>query len=396
MYSSVLEESQNPEQINYTVDVITKKQINCETIMEYKNMTKYEIIKWLREENPEELARLWHEADNTRSVNVGNEVHLRGLIEISNHCVRQCAYCGINIKNASISRYRMTFDEIIECAAMAHSFNYGTVVIQAGEDYGLDTEFIGSLVRHIKEEFGLAITLSLGERKDTELLSWRKARADRYLLRFETSNEQLYELIHPPSNNIKIDRVELLCKLRNIGYEIGSGVMIGIHGQSYENLADDILLFKKIDLDMIGVGPYIPHPSTSLGKNIKKMNLSSNLQVPATELMCYKVIALSRLICPEANIPSATALATLNLTNGRETGLCRGANILMPNLTPVKYRSLYEIYPSKACIFETAQQCQSCIASKIHAIGRAIGKGPGSCKKRNTGNTDVGKICSKF
>jgi len=162
-----------------------------------------------------------------------------------------------------------------------------------------------------------------------------------------------------------------------MGYEIGSGVMIGIPGQSYESLADDVEAFGWLDLDMIGVGPYIMHPGTPLGDGQPARWVARHEQVPNSELMTYKVVALARLACPEANIPSTTALATLNKDNGRELGLIRGANVVMPNLTPPQYRALYEIYPSKACIFETADACQTCMSARIRSIGRHVGTGPG-------------------
>ncbi|MDD4892008.1 MAG: [FeFe] hydrogenase H-cluster radical SAM maturase HydE, partial [Phycisphaerae bacterium] len=172
--------------------------------------------------------------------------------------------------------------------------------------------------------------------------------------------------------------------LRRLGYQIGSGVMIGIPGQAYTTLADDLDLFRQLDLDMIGVGPFIAHPQTPLGElPSAECRLPNSDQVPNTELMTYKVLALARLACPRANIPSTTALATLNLATGRELGLMRGANVVMPNLTPLKYRTLYEIYPAKACIRETADECHSCLRSRIASIGRTVGTGRGDTRMEN-------------
>ncbi len=224
----------------------------------------------------------------------------------------------------------------------------------------------------------------LKEQDEQELQRWRDAGADRYLLRFETSNSKLFDLIHPPKVTGKIDRLELLIKLRQMGYEIGSGVMIGLPGQSYEDLAEDILTFKRLDLDMVGVGPYLPHPQTPLGGNLQEYMLDEGKQVASSEDMCYKVIALTRLVCPQANIPATSSLATVNIASGRENGLSRGANILMPNLTPTKYRQFYEIYPSKACIFETAKECRGCMAGRIRSINRSIGSGAGARQGRKT------------
>jgi len=248
--------------------------------------------------------------------------------------------------------------------------------MQAGEDPGITKEWMTHLIRSIKSETGLAITLSLGERNDEELMEWKEAGADRYLLRFETSNRRLYELIHPSLAGVVLDRITMLRRLREMGYEIGSGVMIGIPGQTYQDLANDIEMFRTLDLDMIGVGPFIPHQLSPLGSGVFPMAPVGE-QVPNNESMTYKVIALARLVCPRANIPSTTALATLNKASGRELGLSRGANIVMPNMTPRKYRALYELYPSKACIDETAEECRSCMAGRIMSIGRTVGKGRG-------------------
>jgi biotin synthase len=336
-----------------------------------------EILSWLREVHPGRLAELWQRADQTRQQYVGGDVHLRGLVEISNYCIRLCGYCGLRAPNTELKRYRMTHAEILECVRKAVAFRYGTVVIQAGEDPGIEADWMAEVVRQIKRETPLAVTLSLGERNDEELALWRAAGADRYLLRFETSNAQLYNRIHPSRPNQRSDRIAMLRRLRELGYEVGSGVMIGIPGQSYEDLADDIALFGELSLDMIGVGPYLPHPATPLGDPDNPPLLPSDTQVPNNEGMTYKVIALTRLTCPRANIPSTTALATLNLSQGRELGLVRGANVIMPNLTPPQYRVLYEIYPSKACIRETGEQCHVCVTARIENLGRGIGQGRG-------------------
>ncbi len=340
-------------------------------------MIRSEIINWLKETDSTTLEELWQRADEIRKENVGDEVHLRGLIEISSHCARLCGYCGLNARNKDLKRYRMSAEEIVSCAKDAVKYGYGTAVIQAGEDFGITKDWVVDLIRKIKDETPLAVTLSLGERSEDELIAWRRAGADRYLLRFETSSRQLYEIIHPPLAGKYSDRFEILRNLGQIGYEVGSGVMIGIPGQSYEVLADDLEQFKAIDLDMIGVGPFITHPDTPLGRGENIKSLPEDQQVPNTELMTYKVVALTRIICPQTNIPSTSALATLNIAEGRELGLNRGANIIMPNLTPVQYRALYEIYPAKACVNETAEQCHGCVKNRILAIGRTLGSGRG-------------------
>jgi biotin synthase len=337
------------------------------------------ILRWLSCDDQVALDDLWRQADQVRKQHVGDDVHLRGLIEISNHCLRQCHYCGLRIGNRSLSRYRMSPDEILVAAKKARDLGYGTVVLQAGEDDELTVDLVCDVVRRIKREVALAVTLSLGERSLDELAAWRKAGADRYLLRFETSNQELFARIHPPRGQSRSPRLDILRALAALGYEVGSGVMLGIPGQTYEDVARDLELFRALDLDMIGVGPFIAHPETPLGRETPE---PAPGQVPATELMTYKVIALARLLCPDTNIPSTTALATLNLAEGRELALQRGANVVMPNLTPPEYRVHYEIYPAKACIRETADICNRCLSGRITKLGRPIGKGAGASPKR--------------
>ena len=336
-------------------------------------MNRSEIVQWLREPAENRLETLWERADAVRSEHVGDEVHLRGLVELSNHCRRSCHYCGLRADNAELTRYRMSRDEVLEAAGTAVELGYGTIVMQAGEDPGITEEGMAELIRQIKAETPLAVTLSLGERTDRELKAWRAAGADRYLLRFETSNPTLYRRIHPAYGGHPEDRIDLLHRLRELGYEVGSGVMIGIPGQTYESLARDIELFAQLDLDMIGCGPFIAHPKTPLGET----HADRAEQVPADQQMTFKVLALARIVCPDTNIPATTALATLNRDSGRELGLQRGANVVMPNLTPTAYRQMYEIYPGKACVNEGIEQCHPCILRRIDQIGRRPGRGRG-------------------
>lgn len=345
-----------------------------------KDITTDRIERWLRETDKQKLEQLWAAADGVRRETVGDDVHLRGLIEVSNYCVRQCTYCGLAADNKAMTRYRMNADEIFACAEEAAGYGYGTVVMQAGEDYGIEAQWLADIVERIKSQLPLAVTLSMGERPLEDLKQWRQAGADRYLLRFETSDTELYKLIHPPRPGQTTHRFDILTQLQQFGYETGSGVMIGIPGQTYTTLANDIDTFRQYDMDMIGVGPYIANPQTPLEQKGIGYAITPEEQVHNTEMMTYKVIALTRLVCPEANIPSTTALATINKKSGRELGLSRGANVVMPNVTPVEFRTQYEIYPGKACLNETAKQCQGCLAARIASIGRTIGTGFGSRK----------------
>jgi biotin synthase len=262
------------------------------------------------------------------------------------------------------------------------------VVLQGGEDFGITADFMSRVIRAIKSETSLAVTLSLGERLPKELQLWRDAGADRYLLRFETSDPRLYAAIHPPRSTTAnavahpSDRIGQLKLMREMGYEIGSGVMAGIPGQTYEMLARDIELFEELDLDMVGIGPFLSHPETPLGA--KDVRSAGDEQVPSSEMMVLKTVALTRIVCPEANLPATTALATINTVDGREHGLESGGNVFMPILTPSPYREMYQIYPGKACVDEDATQCNACLRGRIDRLGRLVGEGPGGRFTRGT------------
>jgi len=364
------------------------------------NLNRDAILHYLTTTETAEVAELFRIADETRRRHVGEEVHLRGLVEFSSICHRACLYCGLRAPNIAVDRYRLTHEQVLDCARQAVELGYGTVVLQSGEDHSLPAEWICDLVGQIRARFDLAVTLSVGERPAGDYGAFRAAGADRYLLRFETSNPALFQRIHPPAGltrqpeptpapaesaaeiALPHPRLPILRLLKALDFETGSGVMIGIPGQSYRDLANDILLFRELDLDMIGVGPFIPHPATPLGADASAFALPLGEQVPATEAMTYRVIALARLVQPNANIPATTALATLNPARGRELGLQRGANIIMPNMTPVQRRPSYEIYPGKACINETAQQCHQCVKGRIRSLGRLVGQGRGDSPNR--------------
>ena len=342
------------------------------------------VLSWLLETHPGRLEELWRLADETRRARVGDAVHLRGLVEVSNVCRRSCAYCGIAACAPAVPRYRMEASEVLECAERARADGFGTVVLQAGEDPGITREFLADVVRQIRARTGLAVTLSLGERDPGDWRAWREAGADRYLLRFETTDPELYRAIHPSLPGTVSDRIAQLGVLRQIGFEVGTGVMVGIPGQTWETLARDVLTFRDHDMDMIGIGPYIESPGTplagELGERLRARAGSS--QVPADERTTLKVLALTRIVCPDTNIPSTTALATVDPVGGRAHGLQRGANVVMPNLTPPRYRVLYQIYPGKAGLHETADVTVAKIRAQIEALGRSLGTGPGG---RRTG-----------
>lgn len=334
-----------------------------------------DLTRLLALEPSPDLDLFYQAADQVRECQVGNHVHLRGLIEFSNVCRKNCSYCGIRRDNNRVARYRMTVDEILETIINAERLGYRSVVLQSGEDPYYTTKLLAGLLSQIKQKTSLAVTLSIGERKREDYLRFFAAGADRYLIRFETSNPDLYQRLHPDSKYG--DRFLALQWLRDIGYQVGSGVMVGLPGQTLEDLARDIITFKELDLDMVGIGPFISHPQTPLAG-------SENGSVDLT----LKVIALTRIVTRNTHIPATTALATLRPANGREQGLLVGANVLMPNVTPVKYRALYQLYPDKICINESADQCRGCIAGRVTSVGRVISNGRGDSLKQTACNSN--------
>lgn len=347
-------------------------------------LTRRQILDALSETRLEYAEKLWRKADAVRREKVGDAIHLRGLIEFSNRCSRRCLYCGLAAGRGEIERYRMTSTEIINAALVGVRYGFGTVVLQGGEDHDMDPDWFADLIRAIKAMTPMAVTVSVGEWPTEAYALWRAAGADRVLLRFETSNPDLFRRIHPAAPNRTGRRIELLPRLRDMGYQIGSGVMVGLPTQTVEDLASDVEIFRELDLDMIGIGPYMPHPDTPLGVALKRAPTDVLWSPARREYVTYTMVALARLACPEANIPSTSALATANRSKGRERGLTCGANVVMPNLTPLEYRRRYEIYPDKACIGEEAETCTMCLTARIHAIGRTVGTGRGDRLRAET------------
>ena len=337
-------------------------------------ISRSEILAWLREEDEDQLRTLWQRADAVRRESVGDEVHLRGLVEFSNRCARTCTYCGLRAPNRRVVRYMMDENEIMACVREAVALGYGTAVLQGGEDDEMGRDWVSVLVRRIKAETPLAVALSLGERCEADLTAWREAGADRYLLKFETSNRHMFRRIHPPLHGRAADRIGTLRMLRELGYEVGSGVMVGLPGQSCEDLADDVELFARLDLDMVAIGPYVLHPATPLGRLALRLREGGDDPTQHAALMTYKVLALARIVCPRANMPSTTALAAVDPSRGRELGLLRGANVIMVNLTPAAYRAHYDIYPSRASGLESHEE----LIRRILALGRKPGRGRGN------------------
>ena len=300
---------------------------------------------------------------------VGRSVSFRGLVECGNVCEKDCHYCGIRKGNAKVRRYTMSADEIVREAEWSFRAGYGSLVLQSGEISGeAHTEFIEGVLRRIHaitgDDFG--ITLSLGEQTEETYRRWREAGAHRYLLRIETSNPELYAKLHPADHSWERRR-DCLHALRRCGYQVGSGVMAGLPGQTVDDLAADIEFFAAEDLDMIGMGPYIPHPDTLLGRDLE---WTPNEMARRLELG-LRMIAVTRLHLRDVNIAAATALQALD-PEGREKGLLAGANVIMPNVTDTAYRADYQLYAGKPCLNENSTLCRGCLERRIAAIGETV------------------------
>lgn len=330
----------------------------------------FEDIKALLAAEGEEMESLLRRALEVKLRELDNYVHLRGLIEFGNVCEKNCLYCGLRRGNAKVERYALTDDEVLSCARLAHELGYGSVALQSGERS--DPEFIARierLVREIKKIDGgsLGITLSLGEQTEDTYRRWFDAGAHRYLLRIESSAEELYYKIHPRDARHSFrQRIECLESLINIGYQTGTGVMVGLPFQTLDHLAGDLLFFRQMDVAMVGLGPYIPHPDTPLYK-FKDLIPSAKERMDMT----LKMIAVLRLMMPRINMVAATANQTID-PQGREKAIKAGANVIMPNLTPGEYRESYFIYPDKACVKDAPDQCQTCLDIRLAAIGHRI------------------------
>jgi biotin synthase len=323
-------------------------------------LNKNEIIRLLEDSSCSE--DLFNAADRIRKKYVGDEVHLRGLIEFSNMCKRNCLYCGLRSSNSNVKRYRLTPDEIIELAKKAVDYGYKTIVMQSGEDEYYTLDIMKYIIANIKK-LDVALTLSIGEKSIEEYKAYKDAGADRYLIRIETTDRKLYEDMDPGMSHD--ERIRCLNDLKTLGYEVGTGCLVGLPDQTIESLANDILFFKEIEADMIGIGPFIPNEDTPL-KDAEGGDFTLSL----------KVMAITRLLMPDINIPATTAMESLD-KNGRIIALKSGANVVMPNVTEGEYRKLYALYPGKICTGDTPAHCRGCITGKIKSIGRIVSEAKG-------------------
>ena len=348
----------------------SQQKISNLAVLNVEGLNKSQIISLLKSEGGER-DELFRKARETRDSVLGNKVYFRGLIEFSNRCAKDCLYCGIRKSNKNAVRYDLSDEEILNACRFASENRFGSVVLQSGE---LSSPFftlrVESLLKEIKKTSGneLGITLSCGEQTRETYERWFESGAHRYLLRIETTNRKLYGKMHPGNDFHSFERrLGALRFLRETGYQVGTGVMIGLPFQTYGDMADDLLFFKELDIDMCGMGPYIEHENTPLFEY-------RHLLMPREKRfdLALKMIAVLRLLMPDINIAAATALQAIDPA-GREKAVAIGANIIMPNLTPTAYRKEYQLYEDKPCLDEDAELCRSCLEARIYMAGSEIG-----------------------
>ncbi|WP_297991817.1 [FeFe] hydrogenase H-cluster radical SAM maturase HydE [uncultured Clostridium sp.] len=320
------------------------------------NASREEILFLLDNLSSEDKKYLIKKSHEIAIKNYGNNVYIRGLIEFTNYCVRDCKYCGIRKSNLKVDRYRLTKEDILECVKLGDKLGYKTYVLQGGEDPYFTDDIMVDIIKNIKEKYpNNAITLSLGERSYKSYEKMFKAGADRYLLRHETANKHLYESLHPKGSFE--NRMQCLKNLKEIGYQVGAGFMVGLPNQSNYNLVEDLMFLKELNPHMCGIGPFIPHKDTPLGKK-----QGGTLEKTIT------MLALVRLMFPKILLPSTTALGSIDPL-GREKGLKAGGNVVMPNLSPINVRDKYSLYDGKICTGDEAAECRICIERRINAAG---------------------------
>lgn len=321
-------------------------------------LSKSEYIELLQYENNREIVELLkNEAVRLRKKYYGNKVFTRGLIEFTNYCKNNCYYCGIRKGNCHVHRYRLTADEIFECCQNGYELGYRTFVLQGGEDPYYTDKRMTEIIYGIKKQFpNCAITLSIGEKSYESYLLFRNAGADRYLLRHEAADESLYRSLHPETMSLQT-RKQCLFDLKKLGYQVGAGFMVGAPGQTLFHIAEDLLFLQELKPQMVGIGPFIPHHDTIYaGETAGSVD---------TTLFLLSII---RIMLPKVLLPATTALGTLD-PRGREKGLAVGANVVMPNLSPVKNRKMYELYDNKICTGEEAAECRGCLSRRVESVG---------------------------
>jgi biotin synthase len=330
-------------------------------------LSQKELTSLIEGRSPELSERLFVLAREKRDAFYGRNVYSRGLIEFTNHCRNDCFYCGIRRGNAKAERYRLTEDEIYACCRNGHELGFRTFVLQGGEDPFYTPKAVANLVRRITSDFpDCAVTLSLGERSKKVYELWREAGAERYLLRHETFNADHYASLHPKAMS-RDNRIRCLYDLKDLEYQVGCGFMVGSPGQTAAHLAEDLAFIRDFSPQMAGIGPFIPHKDTPL----------AGLPSGTLELTLF-LLGLIRLLVPQILLPATTALGTI-ASNGRELGVLAGANVVMPNLSPVAVRAKYLLYDDKICLGDEAAECRHCLDRRLKKIGHSLIVHRGDC-----------------
>lgn len=328
-----------------------------EKLIRQQELSKKEYAALLKNCNEDMRKRLQKEAVRIRKENYGDKVYVRGLIEFTNYCKNNCYYCGIQASNQKIDRYRLEKEEILECCKIGYKLGLRTFVLQGGEDNYYTDDKIVDIVFNIKNRYpDCAITLSIGEKTHESYQRYKEAGADRYLLRHETANEEHYKKLHPQIMNLQ-HRKQCLYSLKELGYQVGAGFMVGSPYQTVEMLAEDLIFLKELQPQMVGIGPFIPHHDTKFAE-YPKGTLEDTLLL----------LSIIRIILPKVLLPATTALGTID-PSGREKGLQAGANVVMPNLSPITVRKQYELYDAKICTGEEAAECIGCLGRRIERAG---------------------------
>ncbi len=330
----------------------------AEKLIRQQELTKEEYVELLKQYDNKEVAeRLAQEAVRLRKENYGEKVFIRGLIEFTNYCKNNCYYCGIRGGNKNAMRYRLSKEEILSCCENGYELGFRTFVLQGGEDLHYTDELMADIVREIKQKYpDCAVTLSIGERSYESYKILKEAGADRYLLRHETANEQLYGYLHPSNLSLK-NRMKCLQDLKSLGYQVGAGFMVGSPTQTLENLAEDLVFLKEFEPQMVGIGPFIPHHDTKFAEEA----------AGSVELTVF-LLSIIRIILPKVLLPATTALATAS-EDGREKGLKAGANVVMPNLSPTDNRKKYDLYDNKVSTGGEAAESLEILGRLIEKVG---------------------------
>ncbi|MDR2393939.1 MAG: [FeFe] hydrogenase H-cluster radical SAM maturase HydE [Treponema sp.] len=328
-----------------------------ETMPDFALNHDAEVLRLITSDDPQEIEALFAAARQQRAIYYGHGVYFRGLVEFTNYCKNDCYYCGIRCSNTQVKRYRLSLEQILQSCQVGNMLGFKTFVLQGGEDPWFTDQRIIEMVEAIHQEFpDHAITLSIGERSRESYEAFFRAGANRYLLRHETANEDHYRKLHPGVMSLA-ERKQCLYDLKDIGYQVGAGFMVGSPFQTPENLLEDLRFLQALEPHMVGIGPFIPQADTPFGS-----------YPGGTLALTLKMVALTRLLLPKALIPATTALGTISPL-GREKGLMAGANVVMPNLSPKEVRKLYALYDNKICTGDEAAECRFCMEGRIRNFG---------------------------